>query len=88
MVYLQFRQLQLLESLLAWLMVVLLVGCREVRDYVEAGAKSGSDAVIRTRAYGELWVPEANDLLQQTKVGGKENDELAITEIASFVTEN
>ena len=45
---------------------------REVRDYVEAGAKSGSDAVIRTRAYGELWVPEANDLLQQTKVGGKE----------------
>lgn len=61
---------------------------REVRDYVEAGAKSGSDAVIRTRAYGELWVPEANDLLQQTKVGGKESDELAITEIASYVTEN
>ena len=28
-VYLQFRQLQLLESLLAWLMVVLLVGCKE-----------------------------------------------------------
>ncbi|MEC7969608.1 MAG: NAD(+)/NADH kinase [Pseudomonadota bacterium] len=61
---------------------------REVRDYVEAEASADADAIIRTRAYGELWVPEANDLLQQTKVGGKESDALAITEIASYVTEN
>ena len=61
---------------------------REVRDYVEAEASADADAIIRTRAYGELWVPEANDLLQQTKVGGKESDALAFTEIASYVTEN
>ena len=62
---------------------------REVRDYIEpeSGAATARDAVIRTRAYGELWVPEVNDLLQQTKVGGKETEALAINEISSYVTE-
>ena len=63
---------------------------REVRDYVEpeAGAMAVGDRIIRTRSYGELWVPEVNDLLQQTKVGGKETEALAVTEIASYVTEH
>ena len=62
---------------------------REVRDYIEpeSGAAATRDAVIRTRGYGELWVPEVNDLLQQTKVGGKETEALAINEISSYVTE-
>jgi predicted polyphosphate/ATP-dependent NAD kinase len=62
---------------------------REVRDYIEpeSGAAAARDAVIRTRGYGELWVPEVNDLLQQTKVGGKETEALAINEISSYVTE-
>ena len=62
---------------------------REVRDYIEpeSGAAATRNAVIRTRGYGELWVPEVNDLLQQTKVGGKETEALAINEISSYVTE-
>lgn len=62
---------------------------REVRDYVEPDAREApaSEAVIRTRSYGELWVPEVNDLLQQTKVGGKEIEALAVSEISSYVIE-
>jgi predicted polyphosphate/ATP-dependent NAD kinase len=61
---------------------------REVRDYIEAKEGAVPNTVIRTRAYGELWVPEANDLLQQTKVGGKENEVLAVMDIVSYVTES
>ena len=62
---------------------------REVRDYVEPERGSEVDvrAAVRTRGYGELWVPEANDLLQQTKVGGKETEALAVNEISSYVSE-
>ena len=62
---------------------------REVRDYVEPDAREApaSEAMIRTRSYGELWVPEVNDLLQQTKVGGKEIEALAVSEISSYVIE-
>jgi predicted polyphosphate/ATP-dependent NAD kinase len=61
---------------------------REVRDYIEAKEGAVPNTVIRTRAYGELWVPEANDLLQQTKFGGKENEVLAVMDIVSYVTES
>jgi predicted polyphosphate/ATP-dependent NAD kinase len=62
---------------------------REVRDYIEPerGAEVDGRAAVRTRGYGELWVPEVNDLLQQTKVGGKETEALAVNEISSYVSE-
>lgn len=62
---------------------------REVRDYVEpeAASERPTNSVIQTRAYGELWVPEADELLQQTKIGGRESEALAAAEIASYVAE-
>lgn len=62
---------------------------REVRDYVapETATERATNTVIKTRAYGELWVPEADELLQQTKIGGRESEALAAAEIASYVAE-
>jgi len=52
----------------------------EIRDYVESSG-------IQTRYYGEVLVPKTGRYLQQTKVGGKESEELAVQEIASEVEE-
>ena len=52
----------------------------EIRDYVHSSG-------IQTRYYGEVLVPKTGRYLQQTKVGGKESEELAVQEIASEVEE-
>ena len=52
----------------------------EIRDYVHSSG-------IQTQYYGEALVPKTGRYLQQTKVGGKEREELAVQEIASEVEE-
>ena len=59
---------------------------RDVRDYVPNTKSPAGDAnaAVVTKRYGELWVPEAAGYLQQMKVGGKEDEELVVQEIASY----
>ena len=52
----------------------------EIRDYVNSSG-------IQTQYYGELIAPKAGRYLQQTKVGGKESEELSVQEIASEIEE-
>ncbi|MCB1647591.1 MAG: ATP-NAD kinase family protein, partial [Pseudomonadales bacterium] len=57
----------------------------EVRDIDEASFREG---VVRTRHYGEMWVPEELRYIQQVKAGGKEVEALVVDEIAAWVIEN
>jgi len=57
----------------------------EVRDIDEASFREGE---VKTRFYGELPVPDDLRYVQQTKVGGRESDELVVQEIAADVIEN
>ncbi len=54
---------------------------RTVRDYDD----QGGETEIRLRTYGELRVPEAGGYLQQTKIGGKESEPLAVEDIVAHV---
>ncbi len=56
---------------------------RAVRDYDD----QAEEAEILLRTYGELRVPEAGGYLQQTKIGGKESEPLAVEEIVAHVCE-
>ena len=56
---------------------------REVRDYDE----NSPDTEMRIRSYGELCVPEIGGYVQQTKVGGKESEPLALEDICAYVAE-
>jgi len=58
---------------------------REVRDFDPA---TSSLDEITVRSFGELRVPEAGGYVQQTKVGGKESEPLAVQEICAWVMEN
>lgn len=53
---------------------------RDIHDYDD-----GEESIVR---YGELPVPEAAGWLQQTKVGGKEDEGIALEEIVADVMEN
>jgi len=57
---------------------------REVRDLDEAALRNGE---IRPHFYGEMRVPEPGGYLQHTKERGRENESLAMTEIAADVAE-
>lgn len=57
---------------------------REVRDYDDRAAEQE----IALRSFGELRVPEAGGYVQQTKIGGKESEPLAVQEIVADVLEN
>ncbi|MBO6655379.1 MAG: ATP-NAD kinase family protein [Pseudomonadales bacterium] len=57
----------------------------EVRDIDEASFREG---IVKTRFYGELPVPDDLRYVQQTKIGGRESDELVVQEIAADVIEN
>ncbi|MDZ7686167.1 MAG: ATP-NAD kinase family protein [Gammaproteobacteria bacterium] len=57
----------------------------EVRDIDEASFREG---IVKTRFYGEMWVPEELRYLQQVKSAGKEIEELAVQEIAADIVEN
>ncbi|XOV81564.1 MAG: ATP-NAD kinase family protein [bacterium] len=56
---------------------------RSVRDFDDQAAEQE----IRLRTYGDLRVPEAGGYLQQTKIGGKESEPLAVQDIVAHVTE-
>lgn len=57
----------------------------EVRDIDEASFRDG---IVKTRYYGELPVPDDLRYMQQTKVGGREVEELVVQEIAADFIEN
>jgi len=63
-----------------------LVGVRpcEVRDIDEDALREGR---VNSRFYGELLVPAEGRFLQHTKVGGREDPELAADDIAAWMAE-
>jgi len=73
-------------ELLARLALGGLVGvtAREVRDIDEAALRRG---IVNSRFYGELLVPGDTRFLQQTKVGGREDQQLAAADIAAWQVE-
>jgi predicted polyphosphate/ATP-dependent NAD kinase len=64
-----------------------LVGVRaqEVRDIDETAFRQGE---VRSQFYGEMMVPSEGHYLQHTKVGGREDPDLAIADIAAWQVEN
>ena len=64
---------------------VLSVVKSDVRDIDESSFREG---IVKTRFYGELPVPNDLRYVQQTKVGGREVDELVLQDIAAYFTEN
>lgn len=58
---------------------------REVRDIDEEAFRRD---VVRSRFYGELLVPAEAQFLQHTKVGGREDQQLAAADIAAWQVEN
>ena len=57
----------------------------EVRDIDEAAFREG---VVKARHYGELQVPAEARYLQQVKCGGREVEDLVITEVAAWVADS
>lgn len=57
----------------------------EVRDIDEDAFRQG---VVRARHYGELQVPAEARYLQQVKCGGREVEDLVVTEAAAWVADN
>lgn len=57
------------------------IKAQEVRDIDEEAARRD---VVRSRFYGELMVPSEGHYLQHTKIGGREDPELAAADIASW----
>lgn len=57
----------------------------EVRDYDRA---QSNETAIQVRTYGEMCVPDIGGYIQQTKVGGKESEPLALEEICAGVIEH
>ncbi|WP_290493581.1 ATP-NAD kinase family protein [Alcanivorax sp.] len=57
----------------------------EVRDIDEAAFREG---VVKARHYGELQVPAEARYLQQVKCGGREVEDLVVTEVAAWVADS
>lgn len=57
----------------------------EVRDIDEASFRQG---IVKTKFHGEMPVPDDLQFMQQTKVGGKEVDELVLQDIAADYLES
>ena len=57
----------------------------EVRDIDEEAFREG---VVRARHYGELQVPAEARYLQQVKCGGREVEDLVVTEVAAWMADN
>ena len=64
---------------------ILSVSKADVRDIDEISFREG---IVKTRFYGELPVPNDLRYVQQTKIGGKEIDELVLQDIADYLSEN
>ncbi len=60
------------------------VSAREVRDIDEEAFRQD---VVRSRFYGDLLVPGEGQFLQHTKVGGREDQQLAAADIAAWQVE-
>jgi predicted polyphosphate/ATP-dependent NAD kinase len=60
------------------------LGDQEVRDIDEAQFREGR---VRAKYYGELLVPQEHRYLQNVKSGGKEVEELVLTDIAADLIE-
>jgi len=60
------------------------VGPQQVRDIDEQAFRHG---VVRSRFYGELLVPNQGHFLQNTKIAGREDPQLAATDIAVWQVE-
>lgn len=56
----------------------------EVRDIDEQAFRNGR---VKSRLFGELWVPRKGQFLQRTKVSGREHEELVLADIAAEVVE-
>jgi len=54
----------------------------DVRDVDEDAARDG---IARSRWHGEMLIPMAGSFIQQTKIGGRENEGLALEEIVQGV---
>ncbi len=57
----------------------------EVRDLDEHAYRQGN---VKARYFGELRVPDDGRYLQQVKCGGREDERLALLEIAAYVAEH
>ncbi len=57
---------------------------QEVRDIDENLFRQGQ---VRSKYYGELWVPEVGHFVQQTKNSGREVEELVLADIAADIVE-
>lgn len=73
---------RILEAMIDGKLVSVIKG--EVRDIDEASFRSN---IVKTRFYGEMWVPAELRYLQQVKSGGKEVEALAVQEIAAEIVE-
>jgi predicted polyphosphate/ATP-dependent NAD kinase len=64
-----------------------LVGLRlqEVRDIDEDAFRKD---IVRSRFYGDMLVPGEGRFLQHTKIGGREDHDLAAADIAAWIVEN
>ncbi len=58
---------------------------RDVKDIDEDAFREGK---VKAKYYGELWVPEVHDLLQQVKNAGTEKDELAQLDLVQTLIES
>ena len=56
----------------------------EIRDLDETKLRAG---IVASRFFHDVTVPDVGDYLQQTKVGGREDEGLARAEIAAYVAE-
>lgn len=60
--------------------LLLTVTAAEVRDIDETAFRSGT---VKSKYYGEMWVPESLRYMQQVKSGGREDESLVVEEIAA-----
>lgn len=56
----------------------------EVRDIDEQAFREGR---VKSRLFGELWVPRKGQYVQRTKVSGREHEDLVLADIAAEVVE-
>lgn len=72
----------LLEALMRGELVGITDG--EVRDIDEQAFREG---LVKARYYGTLRVPDNSRLLQQVKCGGRETEDMQVTELAAWMAE-
>ncbi len=64
---------------------LLTVTAAEVRDIDETAFRAG---IVKSKYYGEMWVPESLRYMQQVKSGGKEDEAIVVEEIAADFVAN